>query len=36
MSRKINEGKSRKRNVISELIELYDIKSAEDIQDAIR
>jgi hypothetical protein len=31
MSRKTNEEKSRKRNVISELIELYDIKSAEDI-----
>lgn len=29
MSRKTNEEKSRKRNVITELIELYDIKSAE-------
>ena len=36
MSRKTNEEKSRKRNVISELIELYDIKSAEDIQDALK
>ena len=36
MSRKNDDEKSRKRNVISELIELYDIKSAEDIQDAIR
>ena len=36
MSRKNDEGKSRKRNVISELIELYDIKSAEDIQDALK
>ena len=29
MSRKINDGKSRKRNVISELIELYDMKEAQ-------
>ena len=36
MSRKNNEEKSRKRNVISELIELYDIKSAEDIQEALK
>ena len=36
MSRKNNEEKSRKRNVITELIELYDIKSAEDIQDALK
>ena len=36
MSRKNNEEKSRKRNVITELIVLYDIKSAEDIQDALK
>ncbi|MDR2879099.1 MAG: hypothetical protein LBV03_04210 [Fusobacteriales bacterium] len=31
-----NGEKSRKRNVISELTELYNIKSAEDIQDALK
>ena len=36
MSRRNNKQKSRKRNVISELIELYDIKSTEDIQDALK
>ena len=36
MSKRNNEEKSRKRNVITELIELYDIKSAEDIQDALK
>jgi transposase-like protein len=36
MSRRNNGEKSRKRNVITELIELYDIKSAEDIQDALK
>ena len=36
MSGKNTEGKSRKRNVISELIELYDIRTAEDIQDALK
>ena len=36
MSRKTNEEKSRKRNVISELIELYVIKSAEDIQGSLK
>ncbi|MDR2879705.1 MAG: transposase [Fusobacteriales bacterium] len=30
-----NVEKSGKRNVISELTELYDIKSAEDVQDAL-
>ena len=36
MSKRNNEEKSRKRNVITELIVLYDIKSAEDIQDALK
>ena len=31
MSRKNDDEKSRKRNVISELIELYDIKSSRKI-----
>jgi putative transposase len=29
-------GKSRKRNIISELVEPYGIKSSEDIQDSLK